>query len=298
MVLFGRWAFSDGVTPSTLLLLRFGLAAPLLALLAWRTGAKWPRGRSLGLAVGMGVVFVGNSMLYFLALARAPAASVAVLFFSYPAMVTLAARLLLGERATGRGLVALVALVLAIAGVLLVVGPAGLQLGGGEMLALGAAAIYTGYVLLARAIPETVHPLGVAAVISTVAALLLGAMVWWQGGPAMPASWAGWWGVAGLTLLSTVVALAAFLAAVRYIGPSSAATLSAAEPAVAALLAFVFLGERLSWMALLGLVLIVGCTAVTVGRQSRDAGEPTRQARRPGPAMRGRGAVLRDPAGR
>jgi drug/metabolite transporter (DMT)-like permease len=68
MVVFGRWAFDDGVSPTSLLLLRFAIAALVLAVLARSRKAAWPRGTAALVAVVMGVAYVGNSLSYFVAL--------------------------------------------------------------------------------------------------------------------------------------------------------------------------------------------------------------------------------------
>lgn len=270
MVLFGRWAYADGVTPASLLFMRFAFAAPILvALVLWRRSA-WPTGRSALISMLMGAIFVGNSLAYFIALSHAPAATVAIVFFSYPAIVTIAACLLFREAIdTTRAL----ALVLALVGCVATLGPGALGALGGASFALLAAAIYTLYVLLARGIAPNTDPLAQAAVITLVAATLLGGIVYWQG-LTLPSSTQGWSGVAALAVISTVIAITAFLAGAARLGSTGAATLSAAEPVVAAILATLLLDDPLHAGIVLGAGLIVGSTMLIVNSSARDKTVP------------------------
>ncbi len=270
MVLFGRLAYRDGVSPASLLFLRFAIAAPVLAALAGWRGSVWPTGRSLGLAVLMGAIFVGNSLAYFVGLNIAPAATVATVFFVYPVIVALAAWLLFDERISRKKLAALL---LAVAGCLAVIGPTELKEAGGAALALLAAVIYASYILLARFIHSRVDPLAQASVITGVAALLFGAIVAQQG-LTLPRTASGWFGVTALAMVSTVVAITAFLAGVRRLGATGAATLSVAEPIVAAVAAAFFLGEPLGVGAAVGVALVAASTVLIVNGDAR----PTEKA--------------------
>jgi drug/metabolite transporter (DMT)-like permease len=270
MVLFGRWAYAAGVSPASLLFMRFAIAAPILGgLVLWR-GSLWPTGRSALISVLMGSVFVGNSLAYFVALAHAPAATVAIVFFAYPAIVTVAAWLLFRDALdTAR----ILALVLALAGCVATIGLTALGALGGASFALLAAAIYTLYVLLARGVAPDTDPLAQAAVITAVAAAWLGAIVYWQG-LSLPSTPQGWSGVGALAVISTVIAMTAFLAGAARLGSTGAATLSAAEPVVAAILAALLLDEPLHAGIVFGAGLMVGSTLLIVKSSARDKAAP------------------------
>jgi len=270
MVLFGRWAYAAGVSPASLLFMRFAIAAPILGgLVLWR-GSLWPTGRSALISVLMGSVFVGNSLAYFVALAHAPAATVAIVFFAYPAIVTVAAWLLFRDALdTAR----ILALVLALAGCVATIGLTALGALGGASFALLAAAIYTLYVLLARGVAPDTDPLAQAAVITAVAAAWLGAIVYWQG-LSLPSTPQGWSGVGALAVISTVIAMTAFLAGAARLGSTGAATLSAAEPVVAAILAALLLDEALHAGIVFGAGLMVGSTLLIVKSSARDKAAP------------------------
>jgi len=270
MVLFGRWAYADGVAPASLLFMRFAIAAPILvALVLWR-GSAWPKGRSALISVLMGAIFVGNSLAYFVALSHAPAATVAIVFFAYPAIVTVAAWVIFRESLdTAR----MLALLLALGGCVATLGLTALGALGGAAYALLAAGIYTLYVLLARGVTPETDPLAQAAVITAVAATLLGGIAYGQG-LSLPSSTQGWSGVVALAVISTVIAITAFLAGAARLGSTGAATLSAAEPVVAAVLAALLLDEPLHAGMVLGAGLMVGSTLLVVNSSARDKAAP------------------------
>lgn len=67
--------------------------------------------------------------------------------------------------------------------------------------------------------------------------------------------------VAGMGVFSTVVAMTTFLAGMALIGPTRASVLSSLEVIVTLVLAFFFLGERLSPWQWAGAALILGAVA-------------------------------------
>src|SRR6185312_13865423 len=104
MAIFGKLAYAAGVSPGALLLLRFSVAAVLLGLLlALRPGlratsavsaspAGTSRVRVVVTALGLGAVgYATQATLYFSALQRIDASLVALVLYTYPALVTIAA---------------------------------------------------------------------------------------------------------------------------------------------------------------------------------------------------------------
>ena len=65
-----------------------------------------------------------------------------------------------------------------------------------------------------------------------------------------------------IALVSTVVAVSAFFAGLRRVGPSEAAILSTFEPPVTVALAFAVLGERLSVVQLAGGALVLAAVVL------------------------------------
>jgi drug/metabolite transporter (DMT)-like permease len=83
------------------------------------------------------------------------------------------------------------------------------------------------------------------------------------GGPGLrlPADARAWASVAAIGVVSTVVAMTAFLAGMALVGPTRASVLSSLEVIVTLVLAAAFLGERLAPMQWAGAALILGAVA-------------------------------------
>jgi drug/metabolite transporter (DMT)-like permease len=270
MVVFAKLAYGAGANVVTLLGARFALAAVVLWALAARVGAARACSRRDALAVlALGAfVYGGESLLAFTALARIDASLTELLLFTHPAIVVLGAAALRHEQLSRRRLGALT---LSLAGLVLVLG-GGLASSSdplGIALALAAAALYAGYVLAAGRFDGRLHTLTFAALVCSGAALAqltAGACT----GTLRPGmSLAAWAWVPAIAIVSTVVAVTAFVGAVARLGPSRASIVATLEPAIACVLAFLLLGERLAPLQIVGATLLVGA-AVAV--QCRCAG--------------------------
>jgi drug/metabolite transporter (DMT)-like permease len=256
--IFGKVAYGAGVRPLPLLAWRFAVAALLLALLV--RGSRPPLRESVRLW-GLGVVYVFNAVAYFRALETIPASVTSLVLYTYPMMVTLLAALLGLERLTLRSLLAAAA---AFAGCALTWtgAAAGARLPiSGIAWALGAALVYSAYLVLnsrfASGVPARIlaqHLAEAAAVVAIGLALARGSL-------ALPADPRAWLSVLGLSVVSTVVATIAFLAGMAVIGPVRASVLSSVEVIVTLTLAATLLGERLSPRQWLGAALILGAVA-------------------------------------
>ena len=279
MGIFGKLAYDEGVSPGALLLVRFALAAGLLAVLLLvrpelRRGpagaaptppAPTPSGRAtLGLvvtALGLGAVgYAAQASLYFAALERMDASLLSLVFYTYPILVTAVVVLLGRERLTpGR----CAALVVASGGLLLVLlGSGGLDYQPlGTALAFAAAGTYTGYILVADGVVRRLPPVTLSALVMAGAAVTMAARAVVSGGVDLGfGPWAWFW-LGCIALVSTVLAMLTFFAGLRRTGPSTAAILSTFEPVVAGALATVTLGELLTPVQVAGGLLVVSSAA-------------------------------------
>jgi drug/metabolite transporter (DMT)-like permease len=280
MPIFARYAYTAGVDPATLLFIRFtGAGLVLLALTRLRR-QPLPQGRVLWAIILMGSVgYFGQALSYFTALTLIPAGLVALLLYLYPALVAFVAALMFKERLTAPKAGALV---LALAGAALVIAPQGGMVSSGQVQPLGivlgllAAVIYSGYILVGSRIIKHAAPAPVSMVIMFSAAVsfagLLAVRRLTTGeGLHLPQTAGGWWAVAGLTLIATVLAMVTFLAGIERIGPTSGALLSTLEPAVSVVLAVLLLGEGLSPLQAAGGTLILSAVFVLTGGEKKRA---------------------------
>jgi drug/metabolite transporter (DMT)-like permease len=262
MGIFGKLAYDEGVTVGTLLASRFALAAALfwLILFAVRNTGELRRisGRDVVIALALGAVGYGaQAGAYFAALDRIDASLLALLVYTYPVLVAVAA-IAIGREPARRSTA--VSLALASAGLVLVL--AGAAAGAldalGTVLGLTAATVYTGYILISDGVTARVGPLTLSTLVCTGAAVSL-TLAGLAGGDLDPGavSAAGWGWLGALALVSTVGAVALFFAGLRLVGPTAASILSTIEPVVTVALAFAVFGESLSPAQLTGGALVL-----------------------------------------
>jgi drug/metabolite transporter (DMT)-like permease len=262
MGIFGKLAYGEGATVGTLLATRFALAAVLFwVLLVCTGGARALRGlsrRDLGLAIALGAIGYGaQAGCYFAALDRLDASLLALVLYTFPTMVTVAAIALGRERASVRtGL----ALTLASTGLVLVL--AGAAAGAldplGTALGLTAAVVYTTYILVSDGVAARVEPVALSTLVCSGAAVSL-TLVGLADGDLQPGgvSAMGFLWLGGIAVVSTVGAIALFFAGLRRVGPSATSILSTVEPVVTVALAFVVFGESLGPAQLAGGALVL-----------------------------------------
>jgi drug/metabolite transporter (DMT)-like permease len=262
MGVFGKLAYGEGATVGTLLATRFVLAAALFWLfLVWsgRVGSlRSLTARDAGLALALGAIGYGaQAGGYFAALERLDASLLSLLVYTFPVMVTVTA-IALGREPANRRTAG--ALVLASAGLVLVL--AGAAAGAldavGTALGLGAAVVYSAYILISQGVAERMGPLALGTLVCTGAAATL-TLTGLAGGDLDPGgvSATGFLWLAGLALVSTVGAIALFFAGLRRVGPAAASILSTLEPIVTVALAFAIFGESLGPAQLAGGALVL-----------------------------------------
>jgi drug/metabolite transporter (DMT)-like permease len=79
--------------------------------------------------------------------------------------------------------------------------------------------------------------------------------------PRLPAGATGWAATLAIGLVCTVLAILAFFAGLKRVGPATASILSTLEPVVTVLLAWIVLDETLSVMQLAGGAMVLGAAA-------------------------------------
>ncbi len=275
MAVLGKLAYDDGATVGTLLAVRFLLAAALFWALVLAGGAarelRELGGRDLGTGLALGACgYAIQAGCYFAALERIDASLLSLLLYTFPAMVAVAAFALGRERLDRRRLAALV---VASGGLALVVAGAGAgtldPLGAG--LGLGAAVVYTTYILVSEGIVARMGPRVLSALVCTGAAasLTVGSVALGEFRPGELTA-AGWGWLACLAVVSTVAAVSLFFAGLRRVGPTTASILSTAEPVVTVLLAFLVFGELLGAVQLLGGALVLAAVLMLASYRPRQ----------------------------
>jgi drug/metabolite transporter (DMT)-like permease len=251
-----KLAYQAGARPDTLLAARLAVAsAALTAAAAILRPPAEVEARHLRLAGAGGAAFAGAGLLEFQALAGAPAAPVVLLVFVAPVWVALASWAIWRET-TGRSTAARIGLVLA--GTALLVGGSGSQRVrlSAAALALGASVCSAAFFLSLSRLARELGPRLAACLVSTPA----GAVAILAPGAALTELASAPRAIPALAI-GALTAAALLLLGAGLSGTSAVAgaTIAGAEPVVAALLAWVVLGETLGPPQLLGgLVVLAG----------------------------------------
>ena len=274
MAIFGKLAYDAGVEVGDLLLVRFTLAATaLLAIAAANGSLRGLSRRAVRVPLAMGAVgYATQSGLFFSALERMDASLLALVLYTYPALVCVGAVAIGRERASLRRVAALL---VASAGAALVL--AGAASGSvdalGAAMGFGAAVAYSVYILVGDRVVAGVPLLALAALVCTGAATTFWLAAIVRGGPALGFEAAGWGWIGAIALVSTVGAILTFVAGLARVGPSAAAILSVFEPVVTVALAAAAFGESLSAVQLAGGALVLAAVVV----MQWPAGRPMRR---------------------
>jgi drug/metabolite transporter (DMT)-like permease len=301
MAIFGKLAYDEGATVGTLLSVRFVLAAVLfwgLVIAAGASGAARELSRrdvAIGLALGA-CGYSAQAGCFFAALERIDASLLSLLLYTFPAIVAAAAVALGRERLDARKLTALA---LASGGLVLVLAGAGTGALDplGVALGLGAAVVYSTYILTSEGVSRRLRPTLLAAIVCSGAAvsLTVGSALLGELRPADLTA-AGWGWLGCLAIVSTVAAVGLFFAGLRRVGPTTASILATVEPLVTVLLAFLVFGETLGAAQLAGGALVLAAVLVLqLGALGRLARRPQRDGRPAGLAVERRREVLEDP---
>ncbi|BBK36186.1 permease [Allostella sp. ATCC 35155] len=261
-----RIAYEAGSDPATAILMRFTVATMVVTLTLRRLGRplRLPAGERRQ-AFGIGLLAAVLSWGYLSAVARIPVSVAALVFYTFPGMVAVAAHLTGQDRLTPLRVGALLA---AFCGIALVVGiepgrtldPVGLA------MALLAAVTCATSILWTSRVLRRVDPLvlnGHAVLAATAASILLVAIA---GGPAWPATVTGWLGLAGASLVYAAGFTCLFFA-VRLLGPVRVAALGNIEPVIAVSAAVAILGEVVTMRQSAGILVVLAALGALQWRE-------------------------------
>jgi drug/metabolite transporter (DMT)-like permease len=281
--IFAIEGFHDHLTAVTLLVWRFFVAGVLLGVWSVLTRQAWPKGRDLVLLIGMGAVAYSTmSWLFLEANADAPVGRVSAVLYTYPALVTALVVALGWERLSPVRWLALAGTFIGTSLVALT-GSAGATGGThpvlGMALSFAAAVMYAAYIAVGSVIISRVSGAVATAIICLSAGGAL-AIIGGATGTLQPVPPDAWWIVAGLAIVATGLAVLGFFRAISLIGPGRAAILSTVEPVGAAILGWLTLGQTLSVLQAVG-ILVIMSSAGGLRWEPSQAGNP--DAGRPKP---------------
>lgn len=262
------------ISPLALGLFRLGIAAPLLGLLTWRLdrGHPWrfQRGEVRWWLLAMASMGAYQIFLFNAVQRTDVTTAIFLAICTAPILVALTAPFVLSERLTRS---ALAAGGLALAGTALVLGfsdPRAMLASGklfGNLLALGAAACWATYAIVARRLVQYHRPTRITFLTFAGAALLVAPLVIWQGEPVVlpPAGWAL---AIYLGVVPTALAYFLYVRGLRSVGATTSSFMALAEPGTAAILAALLFDEQPGASGWLGVgFLLAGLVLLILGSQ-------------------------------
>ncbi|HEX3219063.1 MAG TPA: DMT family transporter [Candidatus Limnocylindria bacterium] len=276
----GRWAV-DELPVFVVAELRFGSAAILLA--AWvalsRRRLSAVRRADLPLVAGLGLTGVaGYNWLFLTGLTLAPSSDGSILVpGTIPILTMILAVILLAERIGRR---AVLGMAVAIAGLLVVIGP-GSQVGGarltGDLIFLGSAGFWASYNILVKlaghrfdAVSATLYAMVAGAVFLLPLALLQVRLVDLEA-----ASLRAWGSIAYLTVFGSILPFLFLQIGVARIGAARASAFTLLVPLFGVALSVFVLNERPTPLIFVGgVVVLAGLWLVQTDRATTPAPEP------------------------
>ncbi len=264
--------YDQGMTPGSVLLFRYVMGLPILALImaVRRTGFRLSAGEAGPTAI-LGVLMALSSLALFESYKYMNSGIASTLLFVYPIMVAVMMIFFYHEQFR---ITVAVCLLLMCGGLVLLMNPGD----GGALSPLGcllvmvSALTYALYIIFVnvsksiRAIPTT---------------RLLFYVLWWGSlvylamiplgyGVTVPSAPSGWLNLAALAVIPTMLSLACTTRAIQMIGSTPTAILGALEPVTAVVLSVMVLGQPLTARDVLGGALIVAATTIVIADRQVD----------------------------
>lgn len=258
-VVVGEDLADAGLRPASALGVRFTIGGLLLAaVLRVRRVHIAPSARQVVVGLGLGVVYAVEATLFFSALERGTAAAAALVFYVYPAIVTVIELARGNERAHRTTFLALA---------MSLVGTAVVIVGGGRVavtpagvaFSLSAAGAFSLYLLVGRDATRGTDPMVVACWVAFgagISNLLRATATQDLANPSNRALELVLYG------LATAIAFTLTFAAMSRIGPARVAVVMSLEAASAVVMAALFLGESVRAVQVIGGVGVLGAAAV------------------------------------
>jgi len=271
-----RLAFNHGVDVVTAVSFRSGITALVVLLILWQQRVSWQmNARHKRYLPLIGALIAVQSVCLYSSVARLPVALALLVFNTYPMSAALWARLFYGHQPERFVVMAMPVMLLGLALALDVMGAAsGLgaaahwgQIGLGVAFAMGASATFGLAMVLTQY--EAGDLDGRLRTFTTMAQVAIWASLAaaYNGGWQLPVDGLGWLGLSLLTFLYGT-AFTIMFTVLPKLGVVGNSPIMNVEPIFALLLAWVFLGQAIAPMQLVGAAIVVG-TVMALGLRKR-----------------------------
>lgn len=256
--IFGRLAYQSGMNVGELLTFRFALAAVILfsGLVIFKPSLLKITFRQICISSGLGIFgYAVFSTLYFKSIEGISVALSALLLFTFPIFVSLGAHFILKEKMPRRQILSLL---LACAGLIILLwGPLVVNSLASVIFAITAAISYSVYVLVSGKYQQRVPPLtsSLYVIVSAGLALFIFHQPSFARIPQLTPQQLLI--ILGIAVVSTIGPLTLFLAGLQRLSSAKASIIVMIEPVVAALAAWLLLGETLTGQQSFGAALVM-----------------------------------------
>ncbi|GAX88984.1 DMT family transporter [Effusibacillus lacus] len=274
MPLFTLFAYQNGASVTNILFLRFMLSAVFFFLYIFfkKEKVRMTKSQILSLFVLGGVFYTLQSTFYYHSITYIPASLAAFLFYTSPIFVAVLNLLISKERmakpviaATGLSIFGLFLLFGASFGVINVYG---------VVLAFLSAVVYSFYIVVGHSVVKQLSPVVTSAFIALFASVSLFLIGMFLGEIDFRIDIKVWGFVLTIVIFSTIVAMFSLFRGLDLIGSTKASVLSMVEPLVTSLCSALFLSETLTWMQVLGgLIVLSGSMLIVLTPAKREITE-------------------------
>jgi drug/metabolite transporter (DMT)-like permease len=264
-IFIGRLVHAE-VPPVGLSFWRWALALAVFLPFAWpKVRRDWPvmcrHWRILALLALTSMA--GFHTALYLAVNYTTATNAALLIAICPLLVPVLAWALYRDPVTPRILAAILLSLLGVAVVILRGDPArllALQVNAGDLIMLAAVFFWSLYTVLLKRRPAGLHPQSLLVAMMVATSVMLLPVYLWESAfvRTMPVTADALLAVAYVVVFASILAFLCFNRGIEVLGPSTGGLFLHLIPVFAALLAFVFLGERLQAFHAVGIAAIVG----------------------------------------
>lgn len=257
---FGMQLFFEGFSVPAMLFWRFLVAALWMLLIGILTRRSFKKLASnfrviLRLASVGAVSYAGCSAFYYLSSQHIGTGPAMVIFFSFPVFVMLFS-LIFKEAVINR--YAMIALVMVVTGLMLLNGSGQYNLDNkGIVLALIASFSYAIYVYCSQHSSKMVDSLWLTLCICVGCSAIFLVFAYATNTFQWPDTASAWKNILVLGVLATAIPIQLLLNGLKYISSMKASILSVLEPVVTVVIGVLFLQERLEWIQVLGILVIL-----------------------------------------
>ncbi len=264
--------YTDGMNPNSVLLFRYVMGLPILALIlvVRRTGFRLAKDE-VGPTAILGILMSLSSLGLFESYKYMNSGVASTLLFVYPVMVAVMMIFFFHEKF--RMTVALCLLIMA-AGLMLLMKPSGGEIlsAFGCLLVMLSALTYALYIVFVN-VSKTIKEIPTTKLLFYVLAwgcLVFLVMIPMGHSLTMPTAASGWLNLTALAVIPTVFSLACTTRAIQLIGSTPTAILGALEPVSAVVLSVAVLGQAITMREIAGGLLIVLATTIVIGDKTVD----------------------------